>query len=141
MKMAIKINQMVEMFYELKIENEIIDSNLEKEPISFSYGSGQIISGLESRIIDMNEGETRIIKVPANEAYGEYDETLTQITPIEDFEGIELEIGMTLEGEGEDNEILRATVIDVTREDVTVDYNHPLAGCELEFKVIIKTIK
>lgn len=139
--MAIKINQMVEMFYELKIENEIIDSNLEKEPISFSYGSGQIISGLESRIIDMNEGETRTIKVPANEAYGEYDETLTQIAPIEDFEGIELEIGMTLEGEGEDNEILRATVIDVTREDVTVDYNHPLAGCELEFKVIIKSIK
>ena len=139
--MAIKINQMVEIFYELKIENEIIDSNLEKEPISFSYGSGQIISGLESRIIDMNEGETRTIKVPANEAYGEYDETLTQIAPIEDFEGIELEIGMTLEGEGEDNEILRATVIDVTREDVTVDYNHPLAGCELEFKVIIKSIK
>ena len=139
--MAIKINQMVEMFYELKIENEIIDSNVEKEPITFSYGSGQIISGLESRIIDMNEGETRTIKVPANEAYGEYDETLTQIAPIEDFEGINLEIGMTLEGEDENNEILRATVIDVTKEDVTVDYNHPLAGCELEFKVIIKSIK
>lgn len=30
----------------------------------------------------MNEGETRTIKVPANEAYGEYDETLTQITYI-----------------------------------------------------------
>lgn len=138
--MAIKIKQMVEMFYELKIENEVVDSNLEKEPISFSYGSGQIISGLESRIIDMNEGETRSIKVPANEAYGEYDETLTQIAPIEDFEGIDLEIGMTLEGEGENNEILKATVIDVTKEDVTVDYNHPLAGCELEFKIIIKSI-
>lgn len=139
--MAIKINQMVEMFYEIKIQNEIVDSNLEKEAIYFPYGLGQIISGLESRIIDMNEGETRTIKVPANEAYGEYDETLTQITPIEDFEGINLEIGMTLEGEGENNEILRATVIDVTKEDVTVDYNHPLAGCELEFKVIIKSIK
>ena len=139
--MAIKTNQMVEMFYEIKIQNEIVDSNLEKEAICFPYGLGQIISGLESRIIDMNEGETRTIKVPANEAYGEYDETLTQITPIEDFEGINLEIGMTLEGEGENNEILRATVIDVTKEDVTVDYNHPLAGCELEFKVIIKSIK
>ncbi|MDZ7818626.1 MAG: peptidylprolyl isomerase [Aliarcobacter sp.] len=139
--MAIKINQMVEMFYELKIENEIVDSNLEKEAICFSYGSGQIISGLESRIIDMSEGDTKTIKVPANEAYGEYDETLTQIAPIEDFEGINLEIGMILEGEGENNEILKATVIDVTKEDVTVDYNHPLAGCELEFKVIIKSIK
>jgi FKBP-type peptidyl-prolyl cis-trans isomerase SlyD len=140
MKMAIKINQIVEMFYELKVANEIIDTNLEKEPIKFSYGSGKIISGLESRIIDMAEGETRTIKIPANEAYGEYDETLTQIAPIEDFEGIDLEIGMTLEGEGENDEILRATVIDVTKEDVTVDYNHPLAGCDLEFKVIIKSI-
>ena len=139
--MAIKINQMVEMFYDIKIQNEKVVSNLKKEAICFPYGLGQIISGLESRIIDMNEGETRTIKVPANEAYGEYDETLTQITPIEDFEGINLEIGMTLEGEGENNEILRATVIDVTKEDVTVDYNHPLAGCELEFKVIIKSIK
>ena len=43
--MAIKNNQMVEMFYELKVQNEIIDSNLNKEPISFSYGTGQIISG------------------------------------------------------------------------------------------------
>lgn len=139
--MAIENNQMVEMFYELKIENEIVDSNMQKEPICFAYGLGQIISGLESRIVDMNEGETRTIKVPANEAYGEYDETLTQIAPIKDFEGINLEIGMTLEGEDENNEILRATVIDVTKEDVTVDYNHPLAGCELEFKVIIKSIK
>lgn len=138
--MAIKINQTVEIFYELKIENEVVDSNLEKEAITFSYGSGQIIPGLESRIIDMNIGESRTIKVPANEAYGEYDETLTQIAPIEDFEGIDLEIGMTLEGEGKNNEILKATVIDVIKEDVTVDYNHPLAGCELEFKVIIKNI-
>ena len=128
--MAIKINQTVEIFYELKIENEVVDSNLEKEAITFSYGSGQIIPGLESRIIDMNIGESRTIKVPANEAYGEYDETLTQIAPIEDFEGIDLEIGMTLEGEGKNNEILKATVIDVIKEDVTVDYNHPLAGCE-----------
>lgn len=138
--MAIKNNQMVKMFYELKIQNEIVDSNFNKEPITFNYGSGQIISGLESRIINMKEGETLNINVPASEAYGEYDETLTQIVPIEDFEGIELEIGMTLESEDENDEIIRATVIDVTKEDVTVDYNHPLAGCDLDFKVTIKSI-
>lgn len=138
--MAIKNNQIVEMFYELKVQDEVVDSNLDKEPIKFNYGSGKIIEGLESRIIEMNEGDTKDILVPAVEAYGEYDETLTQIVPIDDFEGIDLEIGMTLEGEGEDNEVLRATVIDVTKEDVTVDYNHPLAGCDLNFKVTIKSI-
>lgn len=138
--MAISKDQNVSMNYELKINDEIIESNLEEDSINFVYGTGQIIPGLEAGIIDMNEGETKVVKVPANEAYGEYDEELAQTLPIADFEGIDLEIGMVLEGEEENNEPVRATVIEVTNDDVTVDYNHPLAGCDLEFTVYIKTI-
>lgn len=139
--MGIKENQVVSMFYELTINNEVVDSNLNVAPIEFVYGTQQIISGLESRIQEMSEGETKEINVPANEAYGEYDENLVQILPIEDFEGIDLEIGMVLEGESEGDEPVRATVIDVTKEDVSVDYNHPLAGCDLLFKVTIDKLK
>ena len=88
----------------------------------------------------MIEGETKIIKVSAEDAYGEYDEKLSEVSDINEFDGIDLEIGMVLEAENENKEILRATVTDVTKEHVTVDYNHPLAGCELEFKVVIKSI-
>lgn len=139
--MAIKENQIVSMFYELKINDEVIDSNVDVAPIEFVYGTQQIIAGLESRIENMSEGETKEINVPASEAYGEYDESLVQILPIEDFEGIDLEIGMVLEGESDGEEPVRATVIDVTKEDVSVDYNHPLAGCDLDFKVTIDKVK
>lgn len=139
--MAIKENQLVSMYYELKVNGEKIDSNVDIAPIEFIYGSRQIISGLEDRIQNMSEGETKEINVPANEAYGEYDDTLVQILPIADFEGIDLEIGMVLEGEADGAEPVRATVIDVTKEDVSVDYNHPLAGCDLHFKVTIDKIK
>lgn len=138
--MPIKENQNVTLNYELKLNDEIIDTNIDKDPISFVYGSGQIINGLELGIKDMNEGETKIIKVSPIDAYGEYDEKLSEIAPISEFEGIDLQIGMVLEAENEKKEVLRATVTDVTKENVTVDYNHPLAGCELEFKVIIKSI-
>lgn len=138
--MAISKDQNVSMNYELKINDEIIESNLEEDSINFVYGTGQIIPGLEAGIKDMNQGETKVVKVPATEAYGEYDEELAQTLPIADFEGIDLEIGMVLEGEEENNEPVRATVIEVTNDDVTVDYNHPLAGCDLEFTVYIKTI-
>jgi len=138
--MAIKKNQNVEMNYELRINEDIIESNLNDDSIKFVYGTGQIIPGLEAGIEDMNEGETKVVNVPAPEAYGEYDENLSEILPISDFEGINLEIGMVLEGEGENEEPIRATVTEVTSDDVTVDYNHPLAGCDLEFTVIIKTI-
>ena len=138
--MAIKKNQVIKLNYELKINGEIVDNNIGADPIEFVYGAGDLIPGLEARIVDMKEGETREIKVPAAEAYGEYNEELSEIAPISEFDGIDLQIGMVLEAENEKKEVLRATVTDVTKEDVTVDYNHPLAGCELEFKVIIKSI-
>lgn len=47
---------------------------------------------------------------------------------------------MILEAEGENGEVFKATVSDVTKEDVTVDYNHPLAGNDLDFKIVINKI-
>jgi len=138
--MAIQNNQMVSLNYELKIDDDIIDSNLDSEPIVFKYGSGELIPGLESRIQDMNEGEVKRVEVPADEAYGQYDEKLSETLPISQFEGIDLEIGMVLEADGENGEILRATVTDATKENVTVDYNHPLAGTDLKFMVKIQKI-
>lgn len=138
--MAIKKDQMVTLNYELKINDEILDTNLDGDPINFKFGSGELIPGLESRISEMNEGETKDIKVPADEAYGQYNEELSETLDISNFEGIDLHIGMVLEADGEDGEQFRATVTEVTKEDVTVDYNHPLAGSDLEFTVVIKKI-
>lgn len=138
--MAIKKDQIVTMTFELKVKDEIIESNINETPMNFAFGSGQLISGLESRIADMNEGETRTVIVPSEDAYGKYDETLSEIIPISHFEGINLQIGMVLEGEGEDGQVVKATVTDVTKDEVTVDYNHPLADCDLEFTVNIQAI-
>lgn len=138
--MAIKRNQVVQMHYELNVNDNFIESNLDSDPIEFVFGKGELMEGLEERIASMNEGETKDIQVPSIEAYGEYDEKLCETLPISDFEGIDLEIGMILETDGDDGEVYKATVTDVTKDDVTVDYNHPMAGCDLDFKVVIKKI-
>ncbi len=138
--MSIKKNQVVKLNYELKINEDIVESNLDADSIEFVYGTGQLIEGLESRISDMKEGETKEVNVPADEAYGQYDEELSETLPISNFEGINLEIGMVLEADGDNGEVFKATVTEVTKDDVTVDYNHPLAGCNLDFTVVIKSI-
>lgn len=138
--MAIKKNQLVKMKYELKVKGTLIETNLDADPIEFTFGKGQLLEGLEERIASMSEGDTREVTVPAIEGYGEYDKTLVETLPIEDFEGIELELGMILEADDEDGETFKATVTDVTKEEVTVDYNHPMAGCDLDFKVVIVKI-
>jgi FKBP-type peptidyl-prolyl cis-trans isomerase SlyD len=138
--MAIKKNQVVTMTFELKVEDEIIESNMEEKPMTFGFGSGQLLEGLENKIKDMNEGETKTVIVPCKEAYDEYDESLSEIVPIDDFAGIDLQIGLVLEGEDESGNVFKATITDVTKDEVTVDYNHPLAGKDLEFTVYIETI-
>ncbi len=69
--MAIENNQQVSINYELKVEGEVVDSNIGKELLEFAYGTGQLIPGLESRMAEMKEGETKEINVPASEAYGD----------------------------------------------------------------------
>lgn len=138
--MAIEKNQLVTMTFELKAKDRVIESNLNDKPMTFAFGSGQLIQGIEDNIKDMNAGETKDFIVPCENAYGKYDETLQEIIPISDFEGIDLQIGMVLEGEGEDGQVVKATVTEVTKTEVTMDYNHPLADCDLEFTVNIESI-
>lgn len=138
--MAIKKNQIVVMQYELKVNDEIIESNLDGDPIEVKFMGGQLLDGLEDRMVNMNEGETKEIVVPCEEAFGKYDKSLTEVVPRDEFEGIDLELGMILEADGEDGEVWKATVIDVTKDEVTVDYNHPLADADLVFTVKIKSI-
>ncbi|UTJ07862.1 FKBP-type peptidyl-prolyl cis-trans isomerase [Arcobacter roscoffensis] len=138
--MAIKKDQLVTMTFELKVDDRIIESNMGEKPMTFAFGSGQLLAGFEELIEDINEGETRTVTVKSDKAYGPYDETLNEKVPAGEFEGIDLQIGMILEGEAQDGSVLKATVTDVTKDEVTVDYNHPLAGKDLTFKVFIEKI-
>jgi FKBP-type peptidyl-prolyl cis-trans isomerase SlyD len=138
--MAIKKDQVLVMQYELKVNGDIIESNLDGDPIEVKFMGGQLLDGLEDRMVNMNEGETKEITVPTEEAFGKYDENLMEVVPVSEFEGIDLEIGMILEADGENGETFKATVTEVTDKEVTVDYNHPLADADLVFTVFIKTI-
>lgn len=139
--MAIENNQLVSINYELKIEGEIVDSNIDKEPLEFTYGSGQIIPGLESRIADMNVNDTKDINVPAQEAYGEYNPEAKQLVPKEQFGDLELQIGMPLQGQGEGGQPIQVVVTNILDNEVEVDFNHPLAGKNLDFSITIQAIK
>ena len=139
--MAINNNQIVSMQYEVKVEGNVVDSNVGKEPLEFAFGMGNIIPGLESRIADMSEGEEANVTVPAAEAYGEYNEESMQKLPKEQFEGIELSAGLPLQGQGPDGNPIQVVVKEVLDNEVVIDFNHPLAGKDLDFSINILSIK
>jgi FKBP-type peptidyl-prolyl cis-trans isomerase SlyD len=132
-------NHVVAIKYELREKGgtEIIDSNTADAPLEFVMGSGMIIPGLEKGLVGMEEGDQKQIEVPASEAYGEYNPEAVQMLPIEQFEGIDLEKGMMLYGQDEHGHTTQVVVKDFNDTDVTIDYNHPMAGKDLVFDVIV----
>ena len=132
-------NSVVGLEYEVKEAGttEIVDSNKGGMPLEFITGKGQLIPGLEAQLAGMNEGESADLLVKAADAYGEVNPEAVQTLPKEQFEGVELEAGMMLYGQGEDGQQVQVIVKSFTDTDVTIDYNHPLAGKDLMFAVTI----
>jgi FKBP-type peptidyl-prolyl cis-trans isomerase SlyD len=117
-------------------KGELVDSNMqENEALEFVEGKGQIIPGLEKEVVGMEVGEEKEVVVKAQDAYGERNEEWVETLPREQFEGIDLQKGMTLYGQTPDGQTIAVTVTDFDDKNVTIDYNHPLAGEDLTFKV------
>ncbi len=141
--MSIQDNQVVSIHYELKsVDNgEILDSNLQGAPLSFIVGKGQIIPGLEEKIKGLKAGDSANIEVAAADAYGVYDENAVQTLPKEQFAGLELNVGMTLYGQGEHGETVQVIVKSFNDENVEIDFNHPLAGQDLLFAITVAEVR
>jgi len=120
-------------------EGEVVDSNVGQAPLEFIAGKGQIIPGLEKEIEDMEIGDEKKVTVKAEDAYGQRNEEMIEKLPKDQFEGIELQKGMTLYGQSPDGQTIAVTVVDFDDENVTIDYNHPLAGEDLTFDVKVVT--
>ena len=139
--MAIEVNQIVSIEYEVRDGQNVVDSNVGGAPLVFMFGKSQVISGLESGITNMKIGEKSDVMVKAADAYGDYNNDAQQELPREQFAGIDLNPGMTLYGQGEDGGTVQVTVKELKDENVIIDFNHPLAGKDLVFTVTINDVR
>ena len=139
--MAIIENQIVSLEYEVRDGETVVDSNIGGTPLVFMFGKGQIIPGLESGIENMNIGDNGEIPVKAIDAYGEYNAEAKQEVPKDQFDGIDLEVGMSLYGQGEDGATVQVIVKEIGEESIIIDFNHPLAGKDLMFSVTLNNVR
>ncbi len=139
--MAIETNQIVSIEYEVRDGETVVDSNVGGEPLVFMYGKGQIIPGLEDGIKNMVIGEKGDVLVKPEDAYGELNPEAQQEVPKDQFAGIELAIGMTLYGQGEDGGTVQVIVKEIGEENIIIDFNHPLAGKTLMFTVTVNNVR
>lgn len=117
-------------------DGSTFDSSDGRDPLEFAVGSGQIIPGLDKAIPGMSVGDTKTVEVPADEAYGAHNPDARQAVPRDQIPAdIPVEVGLQLQMQTPQGQMLPVVVAEVTETEVTLDANHPLAGKDLTFAI------
>jgi peptidylprolyl isomerase len=110
------------------------DSSIGKDPLQFTLGQHQMIAGFESAVLGMKVGETKKVKIPADQAYGQrrddfvFDVDKSKLPT-------EPEIGMQFNMKLQDGSSVIVKVTAVNDNTVTLDANPELAGKDLTFEI------
>ncbi len=132
----------VNVHYTGKLEDgTIFDSSRSRNPLRFTIGKGQVITGFEQAVIGMSLGETKTARIPVNQAYGSRrDDRIITLERTKLPPGLNPSVGQRLELTQTDDQRILVTVSAVTDTTLTLDANHPLAGKELTFDIELLTI-
>lgn len=133
----------VKVHYTGKLENgTVFDSSEGRPPLEFKIGEKKVIPGFENGVIGMEEGQSKNITIPKDEAYGDRREELTQqISRKQIPPSIEPKVGQRLQMQQPDGQAFEVVVSALDDESVTIDANHPLAGETLHFDIKLEEIK
>lgn len=119
-----------------------VDASAGAEPVSVTLGQGELIEGLERRLLGLRPGDRQRFEIPALEAYGPIEEGTLSSLPRSDFPPeVEPVPGAVIAFATPQGEEVPGTVVAVSETDVLVDFSHPLAGHDLVFEVEILSVE
>ena len=140
MNLQIQTGTSVTLHFSLALENgHIVDSNFEGNPATFSVGDGNLLPGFESSLFGLEVGDEREFIIPPENAFGQHNTQNVQSVDRGNFDESDLEIGSILSFQNGDGE-LPGVIIALEENLVMVDFNHPLSGKNIVFKVKIVEI-
>ena len=123
-------------------DGELVDAG--QEPLVYLHGGyDDIFPMIEEAVQEKRIGESVVVKMQPDDAFGEFDAELIQIEPRTGFPN-ELQVGMQFEGvpdSGDDDDILIYRVTEIADDKVVLDGNHPLAGMALVFTCTVTDVR
>ncbi len=131
------------LHFELVLENgEVLDSNFDAQPAILTIGEGDLPAGFECLLEGMNVGEQKHFQVPPEQAFGQHNPTNVQELGRDQFSiDMDLVPGLVISFADAARSELPGVVVSVGDTHVSVDFNHPLAGRTLGFRVHILDIQ
>lgn len=113
-------------------ENNIYNKEKEYNPLTIIIGENELHKKVEDTIAEMKEGEEKKVHLTPEEGFGERKNDLVRVVPLKTFQeqkinpvpGLMINVGQQL-----------AKIQSVSGGRVRVDFNHPLAGRELDYDI------
>jgi FKBP-type peptidyl-prolyl cis-trans isomerase SlpA len=129
----------ITMHFALKLsEEQVVDSTFDKEPATFVLGDGNLLPGFEEHLIGLTTGDSKSFLVPPEKAFGQPNPQNMQSMKRSDFPvDMPVSSGLMVSFADAQGAELPGVISEIEGDWVTVDFNHPLAGKELIFKVQI----
>lgn len=137
-------NRKAAIFLQGKLENgEIFEETPADHPVLVTLGQNTFFPVIEKELVTMQPGETRNFTLTPEQAYGPHHEHLVQEINRTVF-GDKLDpqpgmiLSLTVEGDNGPEKV-PATVVSTSSDQVTIDYNHPLAGKQITYAVTLQS--
>jgi peptidylprolyl isomerase len=139
LKSVVSQGDIVRVHYKGTLEDgSVFDQSRPERPLAFTAGVGQMISGFDKAVLGMKLNEQKTVTIQAADAYGPWDESMVRDVPRGNFpESSALVVDQTVTLTDPNGRQLRGKVVTIGDENVSVDFNHPLAGQDLTFEITV----
>ena len=141
--MEVTDGRVVTLEYTVRLASgQPVDSTGGCGPVSILCGAGQLFPALEACLAGMRAGETRELRIPAEDAYGPWRPELLRDLPRAKLPPeLELVVGREYRLRAPDGESLRFRVLEVDERRVRADFNAEAAGQALLATVTIVDVR
>ncbi len=121
---------------------DTIDSTFDGQPATFTVGDGNLLEGFERSLFGLTAGDKKTFAINPENGFGQHNPQNIQVIPREHFsDDMNLEAGLVLSFSDAQNTELPGVVLEFDDKEVKVDFNHPLAGKDVELTVEIIAVE
>ncbi|MDZ7923719.1 MAG: peptidylprolyl isomerase [Marinagarivorans sp.] len=122
-------------------DGTVVDSNVDGDPVTFTVGDGNLLSGFERAMYGLKAGDEKAITILPEQGFGQPNPNNVQEIPSTDFPpDMTLSIGLMLSFADAQGTELAGVIKEIRGSTIIVDFNHPLAGRTLLFRVKIHSV-
>jgi FKBP-type peptidyl-prolyl cis-trans isomerase SlyD len=141
-KPRVSDGKQVSLEYTLTLDKKtVLESNVGKEPMTYTQGAHEIVPGLEKAMEGLAIGDKKHVEVKPADGYGEVDPKAFQEVKKSQVPEQAWKVGTQLEAKSPDGQSMFPRVAEVKPDTIVLDFNHPLAGKTLFFDIKVLDVR